>query len=349
MKETNKECAHLNHLSLDSIMETDKLFTILFHGNCIDGWFSTFIAHTYLKSHGKLQMFPISPSQQHTWPEPKQTANSHILLLDVSMNPTHRQLFLDAGALSIECIDHHESSISHWSPESNPINTSSCAAIQTWKHYYPQQEIPFWLSAIDRIDRWDHPTYDDRCLREILYSIAKLPVQKQMDLAFTLTEQFMLTLNSPQQFLQYMFRGKEILEQKDNDLTQYLVSKGTFLNLIEEHIHYWNLPFHWVGQTIFLLDNTDRIIDTTEAAHLIFLNFPAVTVFINYRNKSFLSKGSNSELKTMVVYSARSTGFNLTTNTIFKGHPTSAGATLYHNSQPDLPQIIPFISSPFLS
>ena len=58
---------------------------------------------------------------------------------------------------------------------------------------------------------------------------------------------------------------------------------------------------------------------------------------------------SNSELKTMVVYSARSTGFNLTTNTIFKGHPTSAGATLYHNSQPDLPQIIPFISSPFLS
>lgn len=289
-------------------------------------------------------MFPISPSQQHTWPQPKQTTNSHILLLDVSMSPEHRQSFLDAGALSIECIDHHESSIPHWSPESNPINTTSCAAVQTWKHYYPQQEIPFWLSAIDRIDRWDQPTYDDRCLREILYSIAKLPVQKQIDLAFTLTEQFMNSLNSPEQFSQYMIRGKEILEQKDNDLVQYLVSKGTFLTISEEYMIHWNLPFHWVGQSIFLLDNTDRVIDTTEAAHLIFLNFPAIHIFINFRMKTFTPPGKNSTPKHMIVYSARSHDFDLTTGSIFKGHPVSAGATIY----PQPLQPIPFISSPFL-
>lgn len=325
-------------------MASNKTFTILFHGNCIDGWFSAFIAHTYLKQHGNLQLFPIAPSQIHTWPQPQQTTGTHILLLDVSMAPHHREIFLQAGALSLECIDHHDSSIPHWSPDSNPINTSCCAAIQTWKHYYPQQEIPFWLSAIDRIDRWDNPTYEDRCLREILYSIAKLPVQKKMDLAFTQTEQFMLSLSQPELFGQYMIRGKEILEQKDNDLIQYLVSKGTFLTLLEEHVHYWNLPFHWVGVNIFLLDNTERIIDSTEASHLIFLNFPAVQVFINYRNKSFTTPPPNPVLKNMVVYSARSRNFDITSGTIFKGHPTSAGATLYFGETPNFP----FISSPFL-
>jgi len=326
-------------------MASNKTFTILFHGNCIDGWFSTFIAHTYLKTHGNVQMFPISPSQQQTWPHPKKTAGSHILLLDVSMIPSHRQLFLDAGALTIKCIDHHDSSISHWSPDSNPIDTTSCAAIQTWKHYYPQQEIPFWLSAIDRIDRWDHPTFDDRCLREILYNIAKLPVQKKMDQAFVLTEQFMLSLNSPQLFGQYMLHGKEILEQKDTDLVQYLTSKGSFHTLVEEHLSQWNLPFHWKGLNVFLLDNTERIIDTTEASHLIFLNFPACRVFINYRNKSFMTKDANPVLKSMIVYSARSYDFDVTNGTIFKGHPTSAGATLYIGET----LLFPFTESPFLT
>ena len=317
-------------------------FTILFHGNCIDGWFSAYIAHSVLKNQGTVNMYPISPSQTNTWPKTSEMAGTNIILLDVSVAEVHRTAWMAGGAVSINCIDHHASAVEHWPASNNPINTASCAALQTWQRFYPSLEIPFWLHHIDRIDRWDNPTYEDRCVREVLNEIAHKPVQKKMAEAFTMTELFLANVNTPLGLMMTIAQGKQILDQKDAALMAIL-NMGAFHTFTQEYVTGWALPETWLGANVFIIDNTNITLDTTEAAHIVFQHYPNVNVFINYRKKVLYGKmAGGAQEKTMYVYSARSRGFNLTAGTVLKGHETSAGASLIKGEAP----ILPFLLAP---
>ncbi len=287
-------------------------------------------------------MYPISPSQTNTWPKTSEMAGTNIILLDVSVAETHRNAWIAGGALSVNCIDHHASAVEHWPAANNPINTASCAAIQTWQRFYPGAEIPFWLNHIDRIDRWDNPTYEDRCVREVLNEIAHKPVQKKMAEAFTMTELFLANMNNPIGLMMTIAQGKQILDAKDAALMAIL-NKGTFHTFTQEYITGWALPASWLGANVFIIDNTNITLDTTEAAHIVFQHYPHVNVFINYRKKVLYGKGPSAVEKTMYVYSARSRGFDLTAGTsILKGHPSAAGASLIKGEAP----MLPFLLSP---
>lgn len=323
----------LDDLTFPPRKKFSKNYTFLFHGNCIDGWMSAYIAHSALNT-GNINMFPISPSQIETWPT--QMAGTHILLLDVSVEKKYRDKWMEDGALSIECIDHHSTSIDHWPAEHCPINTESCAALQTWIYFYPNKEIPDWLHHIDRIDRWDNPTYEDRCIREVLNLIAHKPVQKKISDAFSLTEQFLMSMGNPVGLSAVIEHGKKILDKKDQELLDIL--RNGFIHTFDKnYIDGWKLPSTWLNLNVFIINNTGITLDTTEAAHLAFQNYPHINVFINYRKKyDKISK------KTTYVYSARSIEFNITDGTILKGHPHSAGATLVKGDVP----ILPFLLSP---
>lgn len=314
-------------------------YTILYHGNCIDGWFSAYIAHSCLKTVATVTMYPISPNQQNTWPKKETMSGSHILLLDVSVPEENRATWTAAGALSVSCIDHHASAVAHWPTTSCPINTASCAAIQTWQHFYPTVAVPAWLTHIDRIDRWDNPTYEDRCIREVLNIIAHKPVQQKLDEAFALTEQFLLLVSNPVGVMALLAQGKQILDQKDAALL-HILSRGLIVPITEAHITSWNLPSHWLGAIVFIIDNTHITLDTTEAAHIMFQHYPTVTAFINYRKKILYGRGAMAVEKEMYVYSARSRGFDLTTGTVLKGHNTSAGCSLIKGEVATLPFLI---------
>ena len=119
-----------SEMTVDALTQEEK-FTILYHGNCIDGWFSAYIAFTSLQARGAIQMFPISPNQVRTWPTKQEMSGTHIVMVDISVPKQYRELWLKAGAKSILCIDHHSSSIEHWDPKECPINVESCAALQT--------------------------------------------------------------------------------------------------------------------------------------------------------------------------------------------------------------------------
>ena len=313
--------------------------TILFHGNCIDGWFSAYIAHSYISKLGPVRLFPISPSQSNTWPGMDIMAGTHILMVDVSVAENYRAEWIAKGALSVNCIDHHLSSAEHWPEYACPINIESCAAMQTFRHFYPNDPIPFWLVIIDRIDRWVNVTYEDRCLREILNEIAHKPVQKKIGDAFTLTQKFIEDMKDLDKVNSYMAQGKLILDKKDTALAAIL-SKGTIHTFTEEYITGWKLPCTWLSSCVFIIDNTNIVFDSTEAAHIIFTTNPNISVFINYRKKSFYTKDPKPVTKTVYVYSARSRGVNLVEGTIFNGHPASAGASIIKENDTFLPFIV---------
>jgi hypothetical protein len=303
--------------------------TILFHGNCIDGWFSCYIAYSILRTKGALAMYPIAPGQPNTWPSAAVLEGTHVLMVDVSVPEATREHWMAHGALSIQCIDHHASAVEHWS-ECCPIHVESCAAIQTWQHFYPALPIPFWLQQIDRMDRWDHPTEDDRSIREILIHISHRPVQKRFDQAIQMTEDFLKKVSTQEGWSEIVEKGRAILEKKDAALRETLAAGRTVV-ISETELLAWHLPETWLGKLVYIMDNTDQPFDSTEASHLVFTHYPETDVFINYRKKSFrVGRGKNSMVmdQQMIVYSARSQSLSLTERTILRGHPTSAGASL---------------------
>jgi hypothetical protein len=140
-------------------------------------------------------------------------------------------------------------------------------------------------------------------------------------------------------------RGREILKKKDDNLFKIL-GKGIVLKVTEQHVDVWKLPASWLGITLYVIDNTDIVFDTTEAAHQVFTYYPQVTAFINYRKKTFLEKSDMAVEKTVYVYSARSREFDLTKDgSVFKGHPTAAGVSLVCGEAP----LIPFLLAPVVS
>ena len=303
--------------------------TILFHGNCIDGWFSAYFAYNALRHNGEIQLFPIAPSQPNTWPSAEMMEGTDVWLLDVSVPEHFREEWLEAGARSVSCIDHHATAIEQWPADMCPIHTECCAALQTHQHFYPDTPVPEWLHSIDRIDRWVDVSYEDRCLREFLYVIARKPVQRQMAAAFQETDQFIHCMtNYPKTYDWYLSEGQKILIAKDASLKKILTEKGTFLTIDDELQVKWDLPQSWNGIRAFIMDNSDVALDTTEASHLIFTEHTDVRVFINYRKKLFYTKGAQRVMKSMTVYSARSNGIDLTVGTVLRGHPSSAGASL---------------------
>jgi hypothetical protein len=90
-------------------------------------------------------------------------AGTHIIMVDVSVPEKNRAYWMEHGALSVNCIDHHSSSIEHWPIDACPINVNTCAALQTFRHFYPDRPIPFWLVIIDRIDRWENVSCSQAC------------------------------------------------------------------------------------------------------------------------------------------------------------------------------------------
>lgn len=320
----------------DSLTMSAIRTTILFHGNCIDGWFSAYFAYCALQTNGSIQMFPISPSQSNTWPHSEEMEGTMIWLLDVSVPKDIRDNWMKSGAAGIRCIDHHASAKAHWECcDHNPINTESCAALQTFRHFFPGQVEPAWLHSIDRVDRWVNVTHEDRCLREYLHGIAKLPVQKKFQQAMEMTNSFVYYMtNHPETITMYQQNGQEALNEKDAKLKALMEQHGHVITIDSSHVQEWQLPITWLNKKMFLMNTTDISLDTTEASHLIFLHNPTIDIFINYRKNAFFTK---LQWTSRIVYHARSRSLDLTEGTIFQGHPTAAGASLTHGEVTHFP------------
>ena len=318
--------------------------TILFHGNCIDGWFAAYFAYCRLEQYGGIQIFPIAPSQPNTWPAAEVMEGTDVWLLDVSVPAYVREEWMEARARSIQCIDHHATAIEQWPADACPIHTEHCAALQAFHYFFHGMKAPEWLHSIDRVDRWVDVTYEDRCLREFLHELARLPVQHRLAEAIHKTNRFIYNMtNEPDTYSWYLEQGEKYLHKKDSHLWSIIESKGNTVTIEEKHVEAWHIPSSWLGRKLFLMNTTDIVLDTTEASHLVFTKYADVSIFINYRNKVFYTKGQNSTMKSMVVYSARSSvphGINLTEGTIFNGHPASAGASLVHGEAAFFPFLI---------
>ena len=304
-------------------------FSLVYRGNAIDGWMSAFIAYTAVKDQGSVEFYSIPSGREVTNKQVASWAGSHVLLLDLSFSVESEKKILEGTALSVEMIDYRTK------------DGEMCSARLAWQKWYAHLAVPFWLSAVDRISRWDQPTFEDRCLREVLTNVAHMPPKD----ALTATDVLMTWMTQPlcTEFQSLMAQGHAALEKKDGHLMATLGQLGTVYDIREEDTVAWGLTPEWTGLRVFLLENSDLIIDTNEAAYIVFGHFADVSAFINYRKKVRRDPKTGT-LSLAYLYSARSRGFDLTTGDFFKGQKQSAGAQHLIHLQERVP-FVPVLAS----
>jgi hypothetical protein len=313
---------------------------IVFHGNCIDGWLAAYLAQIGYRmmsvsagfpymTVADVRMWAISPSQEWTWAMIP-VKGCHVLLLDVSL-PEHSLRAWEASALSVYCVDHHVTSLPAWTGRGGPslIRTDRCATWLTWELVYPEIPPPEWVEMVDRIDRWCDVTEEDRAVRELLYPIAQMAVKGQISEAIMATQHFTFLYGFPSFREIQVGQGKEALAAKEAAFKVTLASQPTCILEVEAaHCAAWALPASWMGQKVFIINSTGRMMDSTDAGATIFELYPEVNIFLNYRYKHYVNRKGIAE--DSVIYSVRAregAGVDLTAGAVFAGHPCAAGGS----------------------
>jgi hypothetical protein len=301
----------------------------------VDGLIAAFIAYTALRDSGSVTFetmcahHRMKPSHLLSW------ASTHVLFLDLIPTEEDKQFLLSGGALCVKHIDYRDRNTSFWG-----IDTTFSTASHAWDSWYSQQEKPFWLTSMDRIALWEQPTWEDRCLREILTNVVHMPPSD----AIRSTEALMAWMTTPHcaEFQGLMAQAHVRLAEKDAMLNHHLTQHGRVLCIQEQDAQVWKLSSEWVGLNVFLMDNSNITIDTNEAAHLVFSTLPNVGVFINYRKK-LRHNPVTKQAEMTYLYSGRSVAFDLTTGGkggkggkggFFSGQECSAGASVLAGAEP---------------
>jgi hypothetical protein len=311
------------------------IISLVFHGNCIDGWFSAYVAYMHFKNLNNeynINFYPISPNLSFTWPSSDTLRNTNVVITDVMVPDTTFTLWKSI-ALSILCIDHHATSKSLCEANSHICihDTSACATLLTWHHFFQGYPVPDWIYQIDRIDRWDGVTDDDRVMREVLHPIALLPVNGMIDEAINESAHYVIAASewartyAPSYMVLLKEKGEKSLRVKEAHLTEILKS-GSVITVSADNATAWGLHDDWVGKTGFIINTTGVTLDSTEAGFMALNTYTDAEFFINYRLKTYVRRDGFVE-KTY-IYSARARdGFDLTKGSILAGHPCAAGAS----------------------
>jgi hypothetical protein len=327
-----------------------RTLSLIFHGNCIDGWFSACILRApYVATH-HINYYPISPNLSHTWPTLDRLAGTDILMTDVTVPEKILQSW-EGIASSVFCIDHHATSAPQLKcahREHNCIHdTEACATLLSWRYVFGQASVvPEWVYQIDRIDRWYNVTREDRAIREHLHMIAQLPVHGDISNAIRLTTEYIFAHVAypvmPQHLDELKAAGETALVAKEDAIRGIIRNGGKVITIMPAMAETWHLDASWIGKRGFIIDTTGVVLDSTEAGHIA-MNDYGVEFFINYRVKTYTSPATGITTKTY-IYSARSKEtVNLTEGgSILAGHPCSAGASLRVEADTE---VIPFVIS----
>lgn len=296
-----------------------ETYSIVYRGHSIDGWMAAFLAYTALSRPRMIYFYPVTATRTVSDEQAQKWRGSHVLFLDLSIDRAAQEKLMAAGALSIKCIDHHETALGDW--EEGVIQVGVSTTFQTWLVFFPGQIVPYWIDAVARLSLWKDPTWEDRCLREVLLPIAHLKPWEALDA----TEALVRSMLNPMcaEFQSRMMEGQARLVQKDEELLDFLVERGRTHVIGARDVEAWRLGMEWLGLSVFLLENTNHVIDTNEAAHLVFHHAPHIDAFVNMRRRTVHDRQGK---RSVYVYSARSRAFDLTQGGFFQGHRQSAGA-----------------------
>ena len=310
---------------------------IIFHGNCIDGLGSYFVYRLSLAAGTVVESYPVSPSNDSTWPADP-TSDIDVVLLDVCLPRPVMERWA-AQAKSLLVLDHHETSADCLASLGACAHYASdhCSTYQTFCHLYPDAPVPDWVHMVERIDLWKDVTLHDRSMRELLHPIANLPVQKKSEEAMVQFQAFIDAYSTASAaMLDLIAEGTRRLAKKHYELDVLLSTSRRTVAIIDQVlIERWGLDAAWLGRRVFVADTTRyNGFDTTEAAQRVFEQVPGVQCFINYHLSSWLDKSTRKQCHKYTYHARSIEGVDLTVGGFLEGHRCAAGTSRPYTGAP---------------
>jgi hypothetical protein len=267
-----------------------------------------------------MDFFPVSPSDERTWPGADICAGATMVLLDVTPPAALMETYKGCCE-SITVIDHHPGALTVSGGCHGHVNMDRCAAWLTHEYLWPHAPIPEWLKSIDRVDRWTGVTLEDQYLREVLHPIARLGVSHSPATAFAALGRVIHDLTTTPAAV--YAEGKLLYDIKMAGLDKALDESHHMVVEVDfEYADAWDLPAKWLGYNMFVIDTSEhKDFDTTASSQRIFDKFAGIDIFINYRlitwhsgsKYAFHARGRDGSM------------IDLTDCKFFQGHRYAAG------------------------
>jgi len=185
-----------------------------YHKNCPDGFACAWTAWKTFKN--KAEYIPLNYQASFDY----DIKNKKVYFLDVCPN---RKILenLKKNNCEIVIIDHHLSTkrnLDLASPGSFIIrlNMRRCAAVLTWKYFFPEKKIPKMLLYIEDIDLWK---FKKRFSREMVAFI------NSIDFDFKKWNRLMKDIEDANKRKKYILTGKEIVKH-ENEIIEQVVQKA---------------------------------------------------------------------------------------------------------------------------
>lgn len=187
---------------------------VFYHKNCHDGLACAWVA--WKKFKNKAEYIALN----YQAPFDYNLKGKKIYFLDVCPN---RKILekLKKSDCEIVIIDHHLSAKKNLDlavPGSFIIrlNMRHCAAVLTWKYFFPEKKIPKMLLYIEDIDLWN---FKKRFSREIVASISLLDFDSKE------WNKFAYDIEDSRKRKKYILAGKEIVKH-ENEMIKQVIQKA---------------------------------------------------------------------------------------------------------------------------
>ena len=154
-------------------MKPTEVDTLLYHGDCIDGFASAFACYYFMKTVNKKKKVSFIPCQ-HQKPPPL-VSGKNVLICDFSYKfNTLKEMIKEANKLCI--LDHHitaEKDLQNISNKNKLFDKTHSGAYITWAYFFGEDKVPLMIKYIEDNDIWKKSMPNTRAFTSYIFNLPK--------------------------------------------------------------------------------------------------------------------------------------------------------------------------------
>ena len=141
-------------------MKTAIVYHSYANGDCPDGTISAWIAHRFLSVDNEVDLYPFVYKNNEDWDDEdieKLLGYQQIFFVDFTLPDRALRSLIFHSQAEIVVIDHHSDKFENLNEVSFLLSTllldqDQCGATLSWKHFYPDEPVPWFLPYVRQRD-----------------------------------------------------------------------------------------------------------------------------------------------------------------------------------------------------
>jgi len=208
-------------------LNPDEIDTVLYHGDCVDGFASAFACWLYNKKKGKKgKKITYIPCQYQK--QPPMLNNRNVLMCDFSYKYNVLKNILKS-VNKIIILDHHQSAekdLQQISAENKIFDMKHSGAYITWAYFFGEEQVPLMIRYIEDNDIWKKSMQHTRQFTSYVFNIPKQFEQYEK----LLDDNFVTNTVIP--------IGEGMLKQNDNYINDGIKKTAVNFILLDNHLYF---------------------------------------------------------------------------------------------------------------